>query len=86
MTTDELKVNLIALNCMLATHGHFDEPRYKEALDEAIRMLDAEPRARWVLSKENLFERYHCSNCGMVKRIRTKYCGRCGARMDGDEE
>ena len=41
MTTDEIKVNLIALNCVLATHNHFDEPKYDLALRQAVKLIDA---------------------------------------------
>ena len=41
MTTDEIKVNLIALNCVLATHNHFDEPKYDLALRQVVKLIDA---------------------------------------------
>lgn len=41
MTTDEIKVNLIALNCVLATHNHFDEPEYDLALRQVVKLIDA---------------------------------------------
>lgn len=38
-------------------------------------------QGKWVYTSETIAETYHCSECGMVKKIKTNFCGRCGADM-----
>lgn len=38
-------------------------------------------QGKWVYTSETIDGTYHCSECGMVKKIKTNFCGRCGADM-----
>lgn len=38
-------------------------------------------QGKWVYTSETITGTYHCSECGMVKKIKTNFCGRCGADM-----
>ena len=48
--------------------------------------VDAEPvvHAYWEKKRHNII--LECSNCGWLQVSPSKYCGHCGAKMDGKEE
>lgn len=41
MNMEQMRANLIALNCMLANVKHFDEPEYDLTLRQAVKLIDA---------------------------------------------
>lgn len=59
---------------------------YDEIL--SIPSADVAPvrHGRWVVIDAEEPRRYGCSECKRLSWHMENYCGKCGARMDGDED
>lgn len=78
-----------------AVFGEYNENSYAEHLHDAVKAVeeveavDAVPVAhgRWIRVVDNNGQHQVCEFCGEWKyHINQKFCGECGARLDGKDE
>lgn len=67
------------------------EKRDVPILDMAIEALEEQKTGEWTrewLPSTNggCYEVFRCSECEQAFNWRMKYCGNCGARMEGEED
>ena len=70
----------------IAVYGNKPKLR-NEALDLAIKALEARPQGEWIQKEDTPASVYYCcSNCGMEDIPITPFCPWCGAKMKGSTE
>ena len=91
MALIELEVAIEVLEHAAEHYSHIDDCTEHTILQcistiKKVPTVDAAPvvHGRWVKSPDGYI---HCSHCDRRRgAVQDRFCGRCGARMDGGEE
>lgn len=61
----------------------------EDVCNEAVQDVKEVKHGRWIIERDEKYKDFYttyCSNCSYEAMVKYKYCPRCGAKMDEEEQ